>query len=129
MASSDKFQTIELINHKKIIMDNKSILKKANIAIANGNYEEFLSYCTDDTIWNFVGDQILEGKESVRKYMEKTYVKPPEFDVENLVAENDFVIATGKITLKENGKDEQYQYCDVWKFRDGKMAELKAFVI
>lgn len=110
-------------------MDNKSILKKANFAMINGDYEEFLSYCTDDTIWNFIGDKILQGKESVRNYMAKTYLEPPRFDVENLIAEDDFVTAVGKITLRENGKDTNYIYCDVWRFRDGKLAELKAFVI
>jgi ketosteroid isomerase-like protein len=29
----------------------------------------------------------------------------------------------------EDGKMVDYSYCDVWRFRDGKMAELKAFVI
>jgi len=28
---------------------NKAILEAANAAIAHGNYEEFLSFCTDDT--------------------------------------------------------------------------------
>ena len=110
-------------------MDNKSILKKANAAISDGDYEGFLAHCTDDTTWNFVGDKILHGKEAIRAYMKKTYLEPPKFDVENLVAENDFVVALGKITLKENGRDVEYSYCDNWRFVDGKMAELKAFVI
>lgn len=29
----------------------------------------------------------------------------------------------------ENGKAVRYSYGDVWRFRDGKMAELMAFVI
>nr|WP_315224758.1 hypothetical protein [uncultured Flavobacterium sp.] len=50
-------------------MYNKSILKTANIAIINGDYEVFLSHCTDDTIWNFIGDKTLNGKESVRNIL------------------------------------------------------------
>jgi ketosteroid isomerase-like protein len=58
------------------------------------------------------------------------YLEPPKFDVENLIAEGDFVSAIGKIRMKdEGGKVTDYSYCDVWRFRDGKMAELKAFVI
>jgi ketosteroid isomerase-like protein len=50
--------------------------------------------------------------------------------VEDVIAEADFVTVTGKISLKnEQGKIVDYAYCDVWKFRHGKMAELKAFVI
>jgi uncharacterized protein len=109
---------------------NKAILEKANTAIAKGDYEGFLSHCTEDTQWTFVGDRVLQGKEAVRKWMETTYSEPPKFTIENLIAEGDFVTALGKISIKdEKGEPSDYLYCDVWRFRDGKMAELKAFVI
>lgn len=111
-------------------LNNKAILQKANTAITEGDNEGFLSFCTDDTEWTFVGDKILRGKEAVRQYMAMAYVEPPKFRVENLIAEGEFVTAVGKISMKdENGKMVDYSYCDVWRFRDGKMAELKAFVI
>ena len=109
---------------------NKATLEKANAAITKGNHEEFLQYLTDDTHWTFVGDRILEGKEAVRQYIAKAYIEPPIFDVKNLIAENDFVTAVGNIRLKnQNGKTTGYSYCDVWRFREGKMAELTAFVV
>lgn len=109
---------------------NKIILQKANEAVSKGDYEEFLQYCTDDTKWIFVGDQILNGKEAVRKWMYKEYIEPPQNDVENLIAENDCLTAIGKIAvMTENGDRITYSYCDVWRFRDGKMDELMAFVI
>ncbi|WP_277932965.1 hypothetical protein [Nostoc sp. FACHB-892] len=37
--------------------NNKAILEAVNGAIAQGNYEEFLSLCADDTEWTFVGDK------------------------------------------------------------------------
>jgi ketosteroid isomerase-like protein len=111
-------------------LNNKQILEKANAHVAKGEYEEFLAFCTEDTEWTFVGDQTLKGKEAVRQYMATAYIEPPKFNAENLIAEGDFVTVTGKISLKdEDGKTTAYDYCDVWKFRDGKMAELKAFVI
>ena len=110
--------------------DNKAILLKANAAVAEGDNEGFLSFCTEDLKYEFVGDQILEGKDAVRAYMKSAYAEPPEFDVELLIAEGDFLTAIGKISMKdESGKKVDYSYCDVWRFRDGKMAELKAFVI
>lgn len=109
---------------------NKEVLEKANAAVTEGNNEGFLSYCTEDVIWTFIGDKILRGKDAVRKYMEEAYVDPPKFNVENLIAEGDFVTAIGTISMKnESGIMVDYSYCDVWRFRDGKMAELKAFVI
>lgn len=62
--------------------------------------------------------------------MATTYVEPPKFMVENLIAEGDFVTALGNISLKdEEGKTADYYYCNVWRSRDGKMAQLRAFVI
>ncbi len=110
--------------------NNKAILEKANAAITKGDNEGFLVFCTDDTEWTFTGDKTLKGKDAVRQYMATAYKEPPKFMVSNMIAEGDFVTALGTITMKdEDGREVQYEYCDVWRFRDGKMAELKAFVI
>jgi ketosteroid isomerase-like protein len=109
---------------------HKKVLEKANAAIAAGNYEEFLTFCTEDTEWTFVGDRTLSGKEAVRQWMATAYSEPPIFSVARMIAEGDFVAALGEITLKDNdGKIAQHAYCDVWRFRDGRMAELRAFVL
>ncbi len=110
--------------------NNKAILEAANAAIAEGNNEGFLSFCADDMEWTFVGDKTLKGKEAVRQWMAKTYIEPPKFRVANLIAEDDFVTALGDITIKdEDGNAADYLYCDVWRFRGGKIVELRAFVI
>jgi ketosteroid isomerase-like protein len=62
--------------------------------------------------------------------MATAYTEPPKFTVVNLIAEGDFVTAVGNITLKdEDGQEDHYSYCDVWRFRGGKMVGLMAFVI
>ena len=110
--------------------NNKAILEAANAAIAKGNYEEFLSFCADDTQWTFVGDKTLKGKEAVRQWMATEYMEPPLNIVANLIAEGDFVTALGDLTIKDkDGKAADYSYCDIWRFRGGKMVELKAFAI
>ncbi|WP_367875315.1 nuclear transport factor 2 family protein [Luteolibacter sp. Populi] len=110
--------------------ENKATLTKANAAITEGDQEGFLAFCTDDTEWTFVGERTLKGKEAVRQWMATTYLEPPKFKVERLIAEADFVIALGEITMKdEEDKEAPYSYCDVWRFRGDKMCELRAFVI
>jgi ketosteroid isomerase-like protein len=111
-------------------MTNKDILNHANEAISRGDFEGFLVHCTDDTVWHFVGDQTLRGKEAVRRWMAQTYREPPRFKVRQLIAEGEFVAALGEITLKdESGRHTEYSYCDVWRFENGSMAELTALVI
>jgi ketosteroid isomerase-like protein len=109
--------------------NHKEILLKANAAITEGDHEAFLAFCTDDTVWEFMGDQTLHGKQAVREYMKKAYAAPPQFMVERLIAEGDFLTAIGQISLQdEHGQLTDYDYCDVWQFRDGKLDKLKAFV-
>lgn len=109
---------------------NKALLQKANAAVAAGDNEAFLSFCAEDIVWATVGGETLRGKEAVRAWMAKGYAEPPEFTVHNLIADGDFVAALGEIMSKdEQGKPVRNAYCDVWRFRDGKMVELKAYVV
>lgn len=109
---------------------NKATLRRANAAIVEGNNEGFLAFCADDIEWTTVGDNTLKGKEAVRRWMVTAYAEPPRFTVADLIAEGDFVVACGDITVKdEHGAAIHSTYSDVWRFRDGKMVELRAFVI
>ena len=109
---------------------HKEILLEANAAISRGDFEGFLAHCTEDTVWNFLGDRTLRGKEAVRRWMAETYREPPKFDVRQLIADSEFLAALGEITLKDDtGKPVTFSYCDVWRFESGRLAELNAFVI
>jgi len=109
---------------------NKAALTAANAAIARGDIEGFLAHCAEDIVWTTVGENTLTGKEAVRRWMAKHYATPPSFSVDDLVAERDFVIALGEIDVPgDGGQAIRNAYCDVWRFREGKMIELRAFVI
>lgn len=109
---------------------NKRVLEQANAAVGRGDIDGFLAFCTEDTRWVFVGDRTLTGKEAVRQWMKATYLSPPENRVERLIAEGDFVTALGDIAVKDGkGRVTRSAYCDVWRLADGKLAELRAFVV
>jgi uncharacterized protein (TIGR02246 family) len=109
---------------------NTRTLEQANAAIAAGDHEGFLAHCTDDVVWYLVGGRTLRGKEAVRRYLNATYLEPPRFTVTQLIAEGDFVTAIGDIAVAEaTGRVTHSAYCDVWRLRDGKLAELRAFVV
>ncbi|HTF17193.1 MAG TPA: nuclear transport factor 2 family protein [Chryseolinea sp.] len=109
---------------------NKVILKKGNAAIAEGDYEGFISLCAEDTEWTFVGGTVLKGREAVRQWMKETYIEPPMVTVTNLIAEGDFLVATGEVTVKDrDGKETCNAYCDIWRFRGEEIVGLRAFVI
>lgn len=76
---------------------NKEVLQAANAAVTKGDNEGFLAFCTDAVVWNFVGEQTLSGKAAVRQYMADTYLEPPEFDIEIMIAEGDYVTESAKL--------------------------------
>lgn len=48
--------------------NNKIILEKPNAAIAEGDNEGFLSFCTDNMECTFVGDKTLQNQAKISAY-------------------------------------------------------------
>ncbi len=42
--------------------NNKAALLKANACVALGDNEGFLSFCTDDLSYDFIGEKTLKGR-------------------------------------------------------------------
>ena len=108
---------------------NKAVIAQVNAAFARGDVEGFLTHCADDFVWTMVGEKPVRGKAAIREWMGAGPPEPPSFNVESMVAEGDLVVAHGDMTMNEKGGEVAYSYCDVWRFRGEKLAELKAFVI
>jgi ketosteroid isomerase-like protein len=112
------------------MVTNKALLKTANEALEKGDIDAFLSFCTDDTEWVFIGDKTIKGKDAVKQYLEEAYTETTKFKIERMIEEGDFVVQVGEISFEnKNGKIESYLASDIWRFENGKMAELKAFVL
>jgi len=109
---------------------NKEIVEKVNASFAEGGVEGFLSFCADDVTWTMIGNKTTKGKQAIREWMASMDMEPPAFTVENVIAEGDFVTAYGDMTMKEkDGKIVPYSFCDIYRFRNGKIAEMNSFVI
>ena len=106
------------------------VLLEANAAVSRGDHAGFLAHCTDDVVWHFIGDRTITGKAAIKRFMDKTYVHPPEVAVDRLIADGEHLVAIGTITLTAaDGARTTSDYSDAWRLRDGKLAELHAVVI
>ena len=109
---------------------NREIVEKVNASFAEGGVEGFLSQCADDVVWTMIGNKTTKGKNAIREWMASMDFDPPKFTVDNIIAEGDFVTAYGDMTMKDkDGKLVPYAYCDIYRFRNGKIVELNSFVI
>ena len=111
--------------------ENKQIVEKINTSFAEGDTEGFLSYCAENIKWTMFGEKSVEGKSAVREWMSSMEgMEPPKFTVDNLIADGDFVVSSGNMTMKDKeGKTAPYAYCDIYRLSGGKIAELRSFVI
>jgi ketosteroid isomerase-like protein len=108
----------------------KDLIEKVNAAFAEGNNEGFLSLCAEDVEWTMVGDRSVKGKDSIRQWMASMEIEPPKFTVNHIIAEGDIGMAYGDMIMKDkDGKTVPYSYCDIYRFRGDKIAELRSYVI
>ena len=109
---------------------NKATIEKVNDAFRQNNVEGFLALCSDNVVWNMVGDSTVKGKDAIRKWMASMPSEPPKFTVAQTIAEGDFATCTGHMTMKDkDGTVSPYGFCDVYRFEGDKIAELNAYVV
>ncbi|MFD2289165.1 hypothetical protein GJU39_22435 [Pedobacter petrophilus] len=109
-------------------MNNQDIFISANKALADGNYDEFITYCSPHIKWENVGKSTLEGKVELYNYISSAY-GGLEFTTENYIKENDFIVEFGAIVFEKYGESKKSSYCDIWNFKDGFIHQLTSFVI
>ena len=111
--------------------NRKEIVQQINDGFRANDLEKVLSFCTDDLVWTMVGDTTVQGKDAIRKWMASMNPQPPQFTIQSAVAEGEFVITRGDMTMpdKKNGASIPYTFCDIYRFAGDKVAELTAFVI
>ena len=111
--------------------NRKEIVEQINDAFAENNLEKVLSFCTDDFTWTMVGDTAVTGKDSIRKWMASMDPQPPQLRIEQTIAEGDFVVSRGDMTMQEkkDGPSIPYTFCDIYRFAGDKVVELTAFMI
>jgi len=110
---------------------NKEIVEKVNAAFTKGNSEGFLEHCADDVVWTMEGEKTTNGIAEIREWMKQMDgMEPPKFTVDRLIAEGDYVVCYGEMTMKgEDGKEGKYSYCDAYTFKGDKIKELRSFVV
>lgn len=80
--------------------------------------------------WTFVGETSLKGINEVRDYMKEAYIEPPRFKIDLMIEEGNYLTAVGTISIvNTDSLWIAYEYCDVWRFENCKLAELKPLLL
>lgn len=110
---------------------NKEIVKKINDSFTAGNTDGFLEHCSENVVWNMVGDKETKGKTAIKEWMSQMEgMEPPKFSVDKIIAEGDSVVCYGDMSMKgEDGKEGKYSYVDAYQFSGDKITELQSFIV
>ncbi len=109
---------------------NKEIIEKSNAAFEANRPEDFLALCAEDIEWQMAGEQPQKGKDAIRKFMSSMGdMEPPKINVTSIISEGDRAACYGDMTMKENGVENTYSYCDIYRFSGDKITELNSFVV
>ena len=110
---------------------NTAIVDEVNAAFAANKFDGFLAHCTNDVVWTMVGDRTVSGVDAIRNWLSSMAGgEAPKFTVDHVSGDGDTVTAYGDMTMKgQDGSAEPYAYCDVYRFRGDKIAELRSYVV
>lgn len=120
--------------HQKNIMStsNKPIVQRVNDAFKSGIMTDFTDCCTDDVRWTIVGTKTVTGKDEILRFMQYSADKilPGIIEIQDVFEEGERATCVGRMSMPQaDGSRYQGTFCDVYHFRDGKIAELQSFVI
>ena len=114
-------------------IENKDTIRRIYAAMENGDRSVFGASVHPDYVWRFPGhcswSKSFTGQEEVRAKLLKPlfalFATEYRARAINLIAEGDHVVAEvrGDVQTK-SGKRYNNEYCFVFRFRDGKIAEI-----
>ena len=108
---------------------NKEIIEEANKTFNDTDIEAFLTYCMDEVTWEMAGENVMKGKDEIRKAMGSSPFDSMRNVVKRIIAEGDQVVVEGIVTMTKDGADEhQAAYCDIYKLKNGKIIDLISYV-
>ncbi len=123
---------LETVNNKTKSMEatHEVVVRKVNDAFRNNDMPLFLSFCTDDIIWNMVGNGITKGKEAILQMMCASTAECPDIAIEVIFSQGDRTACTGTFSMQnKEGVKEHYSFCDVYQFNNEKIKALDSYVV
>jgi uncharacterized protein (TIGR02246 family) len=117
-----------------VIAANIALVHKGDAAVNARDVEAFLALMTDDVVWESTSPpdgERLQGKAAVRAGGEAFFSGSPSarFETEEVVATADRAFARWTYHwTDEAGKAGHVRGIDVYRFRDGKIAEILSYV-
>lgn len=87
---------------------------------------------SDDIVWNVVGSNSIKGKPAMLAYCDKMLVVMANSTLINTshIVSEDLIAVQGYCNyMNENDTPGRVEYCDVYRFNEGKLHEITSYCI
>jgi uncharacterized protein len=110
---------------------NKDTVLRYLDGFNRSDHQQILSCLTDDIRWTVFGAYRLEGKDAYDAEIENpAFEGSPVIEVNGMVEEGDVIMAELSIEAKRaTGETMRLVAGEVFAFRDGKIAERRAYLV
>lgn len=114
--------------------EKEEFIRDFNEAFSKNDLEFILNNMSDDIVWDFVGEEIMEGKEAVKKFMEPmSKIETLEMKLLQVISREQSAAANGKMKIKEpSGETKSFGFADFYEF-DGqktpKITKMTSYVV
>jgi ketosteroid isomerase-like protein len=106
---------------------NAAVIRQMNEAMFSGDREKAASFVADDIVWHQIGAETLRGKEALAASMSDLGDAKLDYDVHDIVASDDHVIALGTAHVTMGGRSIDYRTAEIYHVRNGQVTERWAF--
>ena len=112
----------------------KHLIEKINKIFSKNDMEAFLALVSDDVVWEMhsssTGHNMLKGKEEVARMDLSKMPEKMNFQFRTVIIEGEVAAVDGTNNgITPDGKQFDSNFCDIYNFKDGKVAKLTSYVI
>ena len=110
-------------------MSNIEIVQSFYKAWAAGDLDGSLAHCTEDIVWDNVPLKPFEGKERVRRFLEKfaNGMSHARYDIKNHLESGDLLMIEAVERYNKDGHSVAVPYMALFTMRDGRIAEMRDY--
>ncbi|MBD1426674.1 nuclear transport factor 2 family protein [Sphingobacterium arenae] len=102
----------------------REFLKDFNIAFGKGDAKFIIAQVTDEIVWEMIGEQTIEGKDSFSKAINEMKKKEvAEISIEKVVTHGKEGAVNGIMRMKDG---KQYAFSDFYEFKNTTSTSIKA---
>jgi uncharacterized protein len=107
---------------------NAAVVRRMNDAMSGGDMEAAASLVADDVVWHEIGAaEPIRGKAQLAAGMDRFADVKITYDVHDIVANDNHVIALGTATATRGDRSLVYRTAEIHHVRNGQVAERWAF--